>query len=478
MSLVPTILSNLIENESYSRKVLPFLKEEFFLDKNERRLFSLIASFVETYNNVPSKEALKVTLSEQHIDQKTLNETLDYIDNLTIDPSTNAQWLEDHTEKFCQDRALYNALSESIRIWESKKEAKGLIPKMLTDALGVSFDNHIGHDFLDDFQSRYDFYHNKEVKLPFRLDYFNRITKGGIASKTLTVILAGTGVGKSLCMCDFAASNLMDGKNVLYITMEMAEERIAERIDANLIDCTTDELSQMSHEEYTSRIKRIKNKTLGKMIIKEYPTASAGANNFRHLLNELKIKKNFEPDVVYIDYLNICMSSRLKTAINVNSYTYVKAIAEEIRGLAVEYNIPIITASQLNRTGFNSSDPGLENTSESFGLPATADLMFALISNEELDQLSQLMVKQLKNRYCDPSNYRRFVVGIDRSRMKLYDVEQGAQDDIINREDIDKPLMDKTTFGMEDANRKKRGKGKNAATDLVDIVVNGLDGFM
>jgi archaellum biogenesis ATPase FlaH len=345
---------------------------------------------------------------------------------------------------------------QSIQILDNKdaKNSKGSIPQILSDALGVSFDTNIGHNFLDDADSRYEFYHRKEIKVPFNLDYFNRITKGGLPNKTLNIALAGTGVGKSLFMCHCAAGNLLDGKNVLYITMEMAEERIAERIDANLLNVTMDELGEMNKETYDRKLAKVRNKTSGKLIIKEYPTASAGSANFRHLINELKLKKNFTPEVIYIDYLNICSSSRMKYGNNINSYMYIKAIAEELRGLAVEFNVPIVSATQTTRSGFGNSDVGLEDTSESFGLPATADFMFALITSEELEGLGQILVKQLKNRYNDLAAYRRFVVGIDRAKMKLYDVEQDAQEGLVD----DKPVMDKTNFGERDSdfNKKKQ----------------------
>jgi archaellum biogenesis ATPase FlaH len=360
---------------------------------------------------------------------------------------TDEEWLLKQTEKYCQDKAIYNAIMESIQVIDGKSDKdKGALPEILSDALAVSFDTNIGHDFLEDFESRYDFYHKVVERQPFDLDYFNRITRGGIPRKTLNVILAGTGVGKTLMMCHFAASNLMQGKNVLYVTLEMAEERIAERIDANLMGVPLNDLSTYPKDTYETKLNRIKGKTAGKLIVKEYPTASIGSGHLRHLLNELKLKKNFMPDIIYIDYLNLCVSSRIRMGANVNTYSYVKAIAEELRGLAVEFNLPIFTATQTNRTGFTSSDVGLEDTSESFGLPATADFMFAAISNEELESLGQLLIKQLKNRYNDPGLHRRFVVGVDRSRMKLYDVEQNAQNNI-GPDIADKPVMDNTEFG-------------------------------
>ncbi len=442
-----TILSNLISNEEYGRKAFPYLKPEYFADGDQKVIFNLIDSYVKKYNKFPNKEALSVDLHEVDAindhQYASIQKKIDELDSTVAD--TNEEWLLDSTEKFCQDKAIYNAIMDSIRILDDKtgQASKGMIPEVLSKALAVSFDTHIGHDFIDDADSRYEFYHRTEVRIPFDLEYFNKITKGGVPKKTLNIALAGTGVGKSLFMCHCAAANLTKGNNVLYITLEMAEEKIAERIDANLLDVTIDELSILPKETYDKKMNRLKEKTKGKLIIKEYPTASAGSGNFRHLLNELKLKKDFIPDVIYIDYLNICASSRLRQGANVNSYTYVKAIAEELRGLAVEFNVPIFSATQTTRSGYTNSDVGLEDTSESFGLPATADFMFALISTDELHALNQMMVKQLKNRYSDPSMNKRFVVGVDRSRMKLYDVEQDAQEDIID----DVPLMDQSPFG-------------------------------
>jgi archaellum biogenesis ATPase FlaH len=375
----------------------------------------------------------------------------------------NVEWLIDTTEKFCQDKAIYNAIMESIKILDDKKGelSKGSIPQILSDALGVSFDTSIGHDFLDDAQERFDFYRMKEQRTTFDLDYFNKITNGGLPNKTLNIALAGTGVGKSLFMCHCAAANLMDGKNVLYITLELAEEKVAERIDANLLDIPISELALVPNETYFKRMGRLKEKCKGKLIVKEYPTASAGSANFRHLLNELKIKKNFVPSIIYIDYLNICTSSRIKQGSNVNSYTYIKAIAEELRGLAVEFNVPIMSATQTTRSGFGNSDVGLEDTSESFGLPATADFMFALISSEELADLGQIMVKQLKNRYNDPDHYKRFVIGVDKSKMRLYDTEQEAQKDI-----LDGPVMDYTEVGKRMNEEGKMSKFKQKFADF------------
>lgn len=439
------ILAKLIHDEDFLRKTLPFLKQDYFNSRIDRAVFVLISEYVKSYNNCPSKAALLVEAdAASGYNEEEHEQIVSSINNLKQD-NTDVQWLLNQTEKFCQDRAIYNAIMASIQILDGRddKKDKGSIPTILSDALAVSFDSHIGHDFLEDYESRYDFYHKKESRIPFDLEYFNRITKGGLPNKTLNVALAGTGVGKSLFMCHCAAANLTGGHNVLYITMEMSEEKIAERIDANLLNVQVDELTVLPRDAYAKKVNRVKEKTVGKLIIKEYPTASAGANHFRHLLNELRIKRGFTPDIIYIDYLNICASSRLKYGSNVNSYTYVKSIAEEIRGLAVEFNVPIVTATQTTRSGYSNTDVGLEDTSESFGLPATADLMFALISSEELQDLGQMMVKQLKNRYNDPAMHRKFVIGVDRPKMKLYDVEQNAQDDIAD----DGPAFDKTETG-------------------------------
>lgn len=454
MSIEQVIFSNLVTNEEYGRKVIPFLKEEYFSDYENKIIFKLIDSYTKQYNSFPSKEALAIDLTNHSgVNQETFDKCKDIISNIAPD-STKIEWLVDQTEKFCQEKAIYNALMQSIQIIDDKdsKMSKGAIPQILTDALGISFDSHIGHDFLEDSDSRFEFYHTKESRIPFDLEYFNKITQGGLPKKTLNIILAGTGVGKSLAMCHFAAANMVAGLNVLYITMEMAEERIAERIDANLLDVTLDDLKIMPKDVYDKKMERLKRKAKGKLKIKEYPTACAGSANFRHLLNELKIKQNFIPDVIYIDYLNICMSSRIRNGANVNSYTLVKAIAEELRGLAVEHNVPIVSATQTTRSGYSNSDVGLEDTSESFGLPATADFMFALTTSEELEELGQIMVKQLKNRYNDPSVNRRFVLGVDRSKMRLFDVEQSAQDDIMD----DRPVMDKTEFGQQDYERNRK----------------------
>ena len=454
MAIETTILSNLVFNEEYGRKVIPFLKDEYFSDQKDRTIFKLITEYVNKYNAFPSKEALAIDLSNKDaISEDTFKQSKELISGLEYDPETQIDWLLDQTEKFCQDKAVYNAIMASIGILDdsSGKTTKGAIPQILSDALAVSFDTHIGHDFLEDADSRYDFYRRKEERIPFDIDFFNKITQGGLPKKTLNIALAGTGVGKSLFMCHCAAANLSKGYNVLYITLEMAEERIAERIDANLLDVALDDLKLLPKDAYDKKIARVKGKTAGKLIVKEYPTACAGSANFRHLLNELKIKKNFVPDVIYIDYLNICMSSRIKHGANVNSYTLIKAIAEELRGLAVEFNVPVISATQTTRSGYSNSDVGLEDTSESFGLPATADFMFALIKqSEEMADLNQIVVKQLKNRYNDPGINSRFIVGVDRSKMRLYDVENSAQEDL-----MDGPVMDNTKFGNEDNERSK-----------------------
>jgi replicative DNA helicase len=450
MNLERAIFNNLLNNETYARKTIPFLKPEYFHSRNDKVVFELINSYVMEYNAFPTKEALLVDLNNRdNISEDQFKECKEIVEEIPNQPDqlSNVDWLVDQTEKFCQDKAIYNAIMQSIQVMDDKtgKLSKGSIPQLLSDALAVSFDTSIGHDFIEDAESRFEFYHRKEERLPFDIDYLNKITRGGLPRKTLNILLAGTGVGKTLAMCHFAASYMAAGKNVLYITMEMAEEKIAERIDANLLNVPLDELSVLPKESYDKKMTRLKEKTVGRLIVKEYPTSTAGAANFRHLLNELKIKKNFTPDVIFIDYLNICMSSRLKQGANVNSYTYIKAIAEELRGLAVEFNVPVISATQTTRSGFDSSDVGLTDTSESFGLPATADFMIALIATDELKALNQIMVKQLKNRYSDPEMYKRFVVGVDRPRMRLYDAEQSAQDDIVD----DSPVYDKTPSGKQ-----------------------------
>jgi replicative DNA helicase len=434
MKLEQTILRNLIQNEDYLRKSLPFLKDEYFTDRTEKVIYDEIVSFTNAYNSTPSVEAITLAVKERrNLTNEEVEKCETYLQEIEqsskTEQKTDNNWLIDKTEKFCQEKAIYNAVLNSISILDGKDKTndKGAIPKILSDALAVSFDNSVGHDYLEDSDGRYEFYHRTEERIPFDLDYFNKITKGGLPKKTLNIALAGTGVGKSLFMCHVAAGAMSQGKNVLYITMEMAEEKIAERIDANLLNVSIDDLMQLPKDLYDKKVKRVKEMTTGKLIIKEYPTASASAVHFRTLLNELNLKKSFVPDIIFIDYLNICCSSRIKAGANINSYTYVKSIAEELRGLAVEFGVPIVSATQTTRSGFTSSDPGLEDTSESFGLPATADLMFALISSEELEALGQIMVKQLKNRYSDPTAHKRFVLGVDRSKMKLYDVEQDAQ---------------------------------------------------
>ena len=429
-----TILRNLIHDEEYLRKVIPFIQPDYFDSHQDRVIFEEIAQFIVKYNKPVSQEILKIEVENRSdINDDEFKEITGVLTSLDIQV-INSEWLVDTTEKWCRDRAIYLALMSSIKIADGQDEKKNrdAIPTILSDALAVSFDNHIGHDYLEDYEQRYESYHRKEEKIPFDLEYFNKITKGGLPNKTLNIALAGTGVGKSLFMCHMASSVLLQGKNVLYITMEMAEERIAERIDANLLNVNIQEITDLPKIMYDSKVNNLSKKTQGSLIIKEYPTASAHSGHFKALLNELSLKKSFKPDIIFIDYLNICASSRYKAGSNVNSYSYIKAIAEELRGLAVESNVPIVSATQTTRSGFGSSDVDLTDTSESFGLPATADLMFALISTEELEALNQIMVKQLKNRYNDPTLFKRFVVGIDRAKMRLYDVEQKAQEDILD----------------------------------------------
>ena len=418
-----TLLKNLIHNDDYARKVIPFIKLEYFEMRSEMILCQEIIDFIAKYNKCPTQEILDIEIQNrddltetEYKEIREINQTLDKVE-------TNTEWLVDATEKWCRDRAIYLALMSSIKIADGQDNNKGrdAIPHILSDALAVSFDNHVGHDYLEDYEARYESYHKKEEKIPFDLEFFDKITKGGVPNKTLNIALAGTGVGKSLFMCHFASSVLLQGKNVLYITLEMAEEKIAERIDANLLDVNIRDLTDLPRVIFENKVTKLAEKTQGQLIIKEYPTASAHAGHFKTLLNELTLKKSFKPDIIFIDYLNICASARYKGAI-VNSYTYVKAIAEELRGLAVEHNVPIISATQTTRAGFGNSDPDLTDTSESFGLPATADLMFALISTEELESQGRILVKQLKNRYNDPTNNRKFMIGIDRAKMRLYDV--------------------------------------------------------
>ena len=438
-----TILSNLFYREEYTRKVLPFLKAEYFSQRTEQILFGEVVKFVEEYNNLPTKEAILIELSNRKdVNEEEHTQLKDYINSFT-DEKSDDQWLLDTTEKFCKDRAVHNAVLSGIKILDGKdkQHTPEAIPSILSDALSVSFDNHIGHDYIDNAEERFEWYHTKEKRYQFDLDYMNRITKGGVPSKTLNIALAGTGVGKSLFMCHCASAYLTQGLNVLYVTLEMAEERIAERIDANLLDATMEDLHEMPKTVYENRMNKLQKKTHGKLIIKEYPTASAHSGHIRALLNELSLKKSFKPDVIFIDYLNICASSRFKGG-NISSYFYVKAIAEELRGLAVEFDVPIFSATQTTRTGFVSTDIGLEDTSESFGLPATADFMFALISNDDLEALGQMKVKQLKNRYNDPSVNRAFIIGVDRAKMRLYDVEQSAQN-IVDANQSDDPFVKK-----------------------------------
>jgi replicative DNA helicase len=428
------ILRNLLYLEDYVRKVIPFIKPEYFEDINQKIVFEEIFSFLEQYNELPTKEVLCIEVEKRKdINDTSFKEVIHLIDCLEDIP-VEINWLIDTTEKWCRDRAIYLALMESIHIADGKDDKRGRdsIPTILSDALAVSFDTHIGHDYLLDYEKRYESYHKKEDKIEFDLEYFNKITKGGLPNKTLNIALAGTGVGKSLFMCHVASSVLLQGRNVLYITLEMAEERIAERIDANLLNVPIQDIADLPKQMFESKVTNLAKKTQGTLIIKEYPTASAHAGHFKALLNELLLKKSFRPDIIFIDYLNICASSRYRGNSNINSYTFVKAIAEELRGLAVEFNVPIVSATQTTRSGYGSSDVELTDTSESFGLPATADLMFALISTEELEGLGQILVKQLKNRYNDPTIYKRFVVGIDRAKMRLYDCEQSAQSDILD----------------------------------------------
>ena len=441
---IPThVLSHLLNNEEYCRRVIPYIQKEYF-EGSHKVVFNLIVDFVSTHNKLPTGRVLDIELQKVSAPDDVLNQSSVLINEINTKTDLDTDYLINETEKWCKDRAVYLAIMDSIGIIDGKNKelTEGAIPEILSTALGVSFDQAIGHDYIDDSDGRFEFYNRTEERIPWDLDYFNKITKGGIPNKTLNVCLAGIGVGKSLFMCHNAASVLQQGKNVLYITMEMAEERIAERIDANLMDLPIQQLESLPKNVFAEKIQKIAKGTIGKLLIKEYPTGAAHSGHFRALLNELKMKKKFTPDIIYIDYLNICASSRMKAmGGSINSYTYIKAIAEELRGLAIEFNVPIMTATQTTRSGFSNTDIGLEDTSESFGLPATADLMFALIATEELDELNQVMVKQLKNRYNDPTKYKRFVVGIDRARMKLYDVEESAQSDIMSDMSIpDKPI--------------------------------------
>ena len=449
MTLEPTILSNLVYNEKYTRKVLPFLKQEYFTVKAHKVIFLEAHEYISNYNACPALNALSIECQERDdLTEEQFKDVIETLNGLSKEEH-ELDWLVDTTEKWCQERAIYLSLMESVKIadGQDQKRDKGAIPQILSDALGVSFDSHVGHDYLQNAQERFDFYHKKEDKIPFDLEFFNKITKGGIPNKTLNIALAGTGVGKSLFMCHVASSVLLQGKNVLYITLEMAEEKIAERIDANLLNVPIQKLAELPKVMFENKINKLSKKTQGKLIIKEYPTASAHVGHFKSLLGELELKRTIKPDIIFIDYLNICASQRYKGSI-VNSYTYVKAIAEELRGLAVEHNVPIVSATQTTRAGFGSSDPDLTDTSESFGLPATADLMFALISTEELEEQNQILVKQLKNRYYDPTLNKRFVVGIDRSKMRLYDVDN-AQKDLVDagaEEQVVKKVQGKKSF--------------------------------
>ena len=446
-----TALSQLVYNEEFARKVLPHMKGDYFSDRTEKTIFEEITKFVDKYKKIPTQTSLEIEVQSRkdlnESDYKKVVEVIKTLESTDVD----FDWLVDTTEQFCKDKAVYNAIVEGIQIIDGKDKNRDVsaIPSILTDALAVGFDNAVGHDYLLDSDSRYDYYHTVEEKIPFDLEFFNKITKGGLPPKTLNIALAGTGVGKSLFMCHVAANCLSQGKNVLYITLEMAEERIAERIDANLMNISMEDLHDLPKQMFDDKIAKIIKSTSGTLIVKEYPTASAHSAHFRGLLKELAIKKTFKPDIIFIDYLNICASSRFKGATNVNSYMYIKAIAEELRGLAVETNVPIFSATQTTRSGFVSSDIGLEDTAESFGLPATADLMFALISNEELDELNQIAIKQLKNRYNDPTINKRFVIGLDRAKMRLFDVKPSEQTDLVDsgQEEFAQPVFDKTDFG-------------------------------
>ena len=449
---LPThILNHLLNNEDYCRRVVPYLKNEYF-EGTHKTVFDLIVNFVSKHNKLPTSKILELELKKIKAPEDILNNASRLVTEIAEKSDIDTDYLITESEKWCKERAVYNAIMDSIGIIDGKdnERSEGAIPEILSTALGVSFDEAIGHDYIDNSDERFDFYNRKEDRIPFDLEYFNKITKGGLPNKTLNIALAGTGVGKSLFMCHCAAGVLNQGKNVLYITMEMAEERIAERVDANLMNLPIESLASISKHVFNDKIGKIAKASTGKLIVKEYPTGSAHTGHFRALLNELRLKKNFSPDMIYIDYLNICASSRMKgMGGSINSYTYIKAIAEELRGLAVEFNVPIVSATQTTRSGFSNTDVGLEDTSESFGLPATADLMFALISTEELEELGQIMVKQLKNRYNDITKYKRFVVGVDRSRMKLYDVEESAQSDIMSDMIPDKPI---NKFGERESN--------------------------
>lgn len=456
--LEKTILSNLVFNGDYFQKVFPYLKADYFEDSNIRKVFETYSKYVEQYKEPPSVEALKISIDKRKdLNEDSYKTIMAEVDTLKLDGLTNSDWLVSETEKFCQDRDLFNSIRKAILIMDGqdKDNDKGSIPELLSKSLAISFDTHIGHDFIDDADSRYDFYHRKEERMPFDIEMLNKITKGGLPRKSMTVLLATTGGGKSLVKCHMAANYLLQGKNVVYITMEMAEERIAERIDANMMNVTLDELKIMPRDVYKKRIERIKGKSTGRLVIKEYPTGSAHAGHFRHLLHELKMKRGFTPDVIFVDYLNICASSRVKGSAAANSYTLVKSIAEEIRGLSMEFNCAIVTSSQFNRDGYGNSDVDLTNTSESMGITHTADCILGLISSEDLDALGQIMIKQLKNRWGDLGYYRRFTVGIDRAKMQIFDLEESAQRNVMNdkivantvTDDSDNPIFDNTAFG-------------------------------
>lgn len=452
-----TILNNLICDEDYLRKVIPFLKEEYFQENSHKIIYNLINEFVKKFNKPPTLEALEISSQNMSLTEGQFGDVSILLKDLAKKEESNKEWLIEETEKFCKDKAVYNAILASIGILDGKdkQHSKDGIPSLLQEALGVCFDATVGHDYIENAEERFDFYHKKEARIPFDLELFNRITQGGLPNKTLNVVLAGTGVGKSLFMCHMASSILSQGKNVLYITMEMAEERIAERLDANLLNVEIDQIKDLPRQMFSNRIDKLSKKTSGKLVIKEYPTASAHVGHFKGLLNELNLKKQFKPDIIFVDYLNICASSRFKPGGAVNSYTYIKAIAEELRGLAVEFNLPVVSATQTTRSGYSNTDVDLTDTSESFGLPATADFMFAIISTEELEQLNQLMVKQLKNRYNDPTQHKRFMIGVDRAKMRLYDVEGSAQ---INIADSGIALDEET---LEDYSFNKMFKQKD-----------------
>lgn len=473
-----TVLSNLVFNEDYYRRVYPYIKSEYFDDGTIKKVFDTYSDYVEEYKEPPSVEALKISLDKRKdMNEDTYKQVMSTVDSLARDEDTNIEWLVSETEKFCQDKDLYNSIRKSILILDGQNtdQGKGEIPRLLSDSLGISFDQSVGHDFLEDVDDRYEHYHRKEERIPFDIDILNKITKGGIPRKSMTVLLATTGGGKSLLKCHMAANHLMYGKNVLYITMEMAAEEIGRRIDANIMDITLDEVAEVPRDVFEKRMARYKTKTTGKLVIKEFPTGSAHSGHFRHLLNELKLKKNFSPDVIFLDYLNICSSSRVKGAAAANSYTLVKSIAEEVRGLAMEYNCAIVTSSQYNRDAYGNSDVDLTNTSESMGITHTADAIFGLVSSEYLDEMNQLMIKQLKNRWGDISYYRRFLVGIERAKMKIYELEESAQSNINldgpgggqspgkKQSYDDGPVFDKTDIGLR---LNKRKPGKNVFGDV------------